>query len=544
VVEGSLSFAMTPEAATSVADAFADDATRADVSAAFAGSIADGITGVDAADVQITEISVARRLTSRSLGSHDTGKLKVDYAITVPATVSDIGTKITALDATAVTTAVQTGLRNSGVQSLSAIEVASMETPTAPTALNKCMAEYMKVGGAMDQGNMDGICGAFDSFMTHCKEADWNKLSADEKAKTDNMPYDGAMKTKDQMCSPCGRSFQEMKMKMQGQGERRLGQHTGGDEMPAATCAKMDAFLDGPCTEAIFDPMEMACIEEEGLTYGITPAPTPAPDPAKSGPMCYMGGGKMDCAADGGDTSTESGCTSSGGTWFVQGQYESGCSPLRQLSSHAADQGSGYGYGYGMTLEEDFGSQFSKGSCYGGGQGVVCNVDEATCREGDGGERGGNGRYWYEPGYVSGYSGCCHCKYGCKETPNGVPVGSPEDTCTYNDPVSAGSCYYGSGKMECNVAEDKCEKSWYEPGYESAYSADAVDSTKAKGCCHCFGSCSNPAARTEACATRHYDGHPYPPPDPKAPKCGSDGLKYGDLKEFVEHKKKMCATPQ
>jgi hypothetical protein len=98
--------------------------------------------------------------------------------------------------------------------------------------------------------------------------------------------------------------------------------------------------------------------------------------------------------------------------------------------------------------------------------------------------------------------------------------------------------------VECNVAEDKCEKSGYEPGYESAYSADAVDSTKAKGCCHCFGSCPNPEARSEACKDGHYDGHPYPPPDAKVPKCGSDGLKYDDLKEFVELKKKMCAAPQ
>jgi len=98
--------------------------------------------------------------------------------------------------------------------------------------------------------------------------------------------------------------------------------------------------------------------------------------------------------------------------------------------------------------------------------------------------------------------------------------------------------------MKCNVDENSCTGSWYEPGTESAYSASLVDTTKAKGCCHCFGSCPNPEARTEACKDAHYDGHPYPPPDPKAPKCGSDGLKYDDLKEFVEHKKKMCATPQ
>jgi hypothetical protein len=396
------------------------------------------------------------------------------------------------------------------------------------------MAEYTKVNGAMGKGNMDGICGAFDSFMTHCKEADWNKLSADEKAKADNMPYDGEMKKKDQMCGTCGRTFQEMKMKMRGEGQRRLGAHNTGsnddDQIPAATCEKMDAFLDGPCTKDSFDVLEFDCIEE-GLTYGITPAPTPPtpaptpPDPATSGAACYTHGSGWECEVDG---ATKASCSS----WYEAGEYNTGCSPARQLSSHADDQGSGYGYGYGMTM--DIG--FSKGSCMAMGHGIKCNVDEATCREGDGGERGGNGRYWYKPDYKSSYGGCCHCAYGCTGTPNGVPVGSPEDTCTYGDPVSAGSCYRAPGRpmVECNIDEASCKGSWYEPGYESSYN----------GCCHCFGSCPNPEARSEACKDGHYDGHPYPPPDAKVPKCGSDGLKYDDLKEFVELKKKMCAAPQ
>jgi hypothetical protein len=404
----------------------------------------------------------------------------------------------------------------------------------------------MKVDAEMKKGSMDGICKGFESFFTHCAQTEWDNLSDDDKKMIDamTMPYDGAQKTRDQMCGACGRTFMELKMKMDGEGQRRLGQHTtqsnDDDQMPAATCEKMDAFLDGPCTKDNFDVLEFDCIVEQTTTTTTT-----TPDPATSGAGCYANHA-VECESDG---ATEADCT---GMWLVNGQMFTGCSPTRQLSSHADDQerslqGSGYGYGYGMTM--DIG--FSKGSCYGqigrSGKSTECNVDEATCREGDGGVRGGNGRYWYAPGYVSGYSGCCHCKYGCTETPNGVPVGSPEDTCTYNDPVSAGSCYRAPGRpmVECNVDEASCKGTkWYEPGYESTRSSALVDTTKANGCCHCFGDCPNPEARSEACKDAHYDGHPYPPPDAKVPKCGSNGLEYDDLKEFVELKKKMCAAPQ
>ena len=49
----------------------------------------------------------------------------------------------------------------------------------------------------------------------------------------------------------------------------------------------------------------------------------------------------------------------------------------------------------------------SAGSCYYGHTAtpmIGCDVAEADCPEGN---------YWYEPGYVSSSSGCCHCGASC-----------------------------------------------------------------------------------------------------------------------------------
>jgi len=265
VVTGSLSFAMTPEEATSVADAFANDDTKAEVTAAFASSISAGIAGVEAADVAINDIIAARRLTIRSLGSHATGSLKVDYAITVPATVSDIGAAITSVDTATVTAAVQTGLRSIPV--LATIEVASMETPTAPTTLSPCMAEFENINMEMMKGEMDGmkttpgLCSGFEGFATHCKKSDWGALTAEEKDRTGGMSYDDALKTKDQRCSPCGKGWEMLKKKMDG--GRRLGGHEGGqggDSGPTKEqCDEMDKFIADCPNKADFDALEIQC---------------------------------------------------------------------------------------------------------------------------------------------------------------------------------------------------------------------------------------------------------------------------------------------
>ena len=64
----------------------------------------------------------------------------------------------------------------------------------------------------------------------------------------------------------------------------------------------------------------------------------------------------------------------------------------------------------------------SAGSCYnaGGSHNVECNVAESDCPA-----------YWYEPGYVSGMSGCCHCSAGCDHSLE------TESDCTYYSCASA-----------------------------------------------------------------------------------------------------------
>jgi hypothetical protein len=82
----------------------------------------------------------------------------------------------------------------------------------------------------------------------------------------------------------------------------------------------------------------------------------------------------------------------------------------------------GYGYGYGVMEETtatphgdgDHGGECSyydagdltatsAGSCYDmGTHAVTCNVAKDDCAGS-----------WYEPGYVSGHSGCCHCAASC-----------------------------------------------------------------------------------------------------------------------------------
>ncbi|GMI24406.1 hypothetical protein TeGR_g12430 [Tetraparma gracilis] len=126
----------------------------------------------------------------------------------------------------------------------------------------------------------------------------------------------------------------------------------------------------------------------------------------------------------------------------------------------------------------------SVGSCYthGADPSVTCNIAAADCEAGGGSP--------YDPGYISGYSGCCHCEGSCDHSQE-----TSEDTCAYPDTVtSVGSCYtHGADpSVTCNVAAADCEAaggSPYDPGYISGYS----------GCCHCFGDCDHSAETGDSC---------------------------------------------
>ena len=103
----------------------------------------------------------------------------------------------------------------------------------------------------------------------------------------------------------------------------------------------------------------------------------------------------------------------------------------------------------------------SVGSCYDSSTHVVtCNVEDDDCSGS-----------WYAPGYVSGYSGCCHCQASCGnvtadcadsyyDDPCPTPAPTPEPTNECG--VSAGSCYDSSTHVvSCDVADEDCS------GYEN-----------------------------------------------------------------------------
>ena len=71
----------------------------------------------------------------------------------------------------------------------------------------------------------------------------------------------------------------------------------------------------------------------------------------------------------------------------------------------------------------------SVGSCYDSTTHVVtCDTDNTTCVT--------SGNYWYAPGYMSSYSGCCHCDSGCDHSAE-----TSTDCSYYDTPSSDGSCY-------------------------------------------------------------------------------------------------------
>jgi len=116
----------------------------------------------------------------------------------------------------------------------------------------------------------------------------------------------------------------------------------------------------------------------------------------------------------------------------------------------------------------------SVGSCY-ESRTITCNVTKADCTG-----------YWYDPGFISGYSGCCHCLGSCNST---LERADPGECSIYPDGVtSIGGCYNTvTREVTCNVAQATCLNStgyWNAPGYISSYT----------DCCQCLGSCNQTLA--------------------------------------------------
>ena len=143
----------------------------------------------------------------------------------------------------------------------------------------------------------------------------------------------------------------------------------------------------------------------------------------------------------------------------------------------------------------------SAGSCYDSTTHVVtCDVAEADCPG-----------YDYPAGYMSGYSGCCHCGASCNHTlETGTdcmssyyegcpPTPAPTSEGCFAQETSVGSCYDSTTHaVTCNVASADCSGYAYAAGYMSGYS----------GCCHCGASCNHTAETGSDCMSSYYDGCP------------------------------------
>ena len=66
-----------------------------------------------------------------------------------------------------------------------------------------------------------------------------------------------------------------------------------------------------------------------------------------------------------------------------------------------------------MTVTPTAGEATSAGTCYYAStdHSVVCDVDELACIDANSGGDADN--IWYEPGYMSDYTGCCTCRASC-----------------------------------------------------------------------------------------------------------------------------------
>jgi len=115
---------------------------------------------------------------------------------------------------------------------------------------------------------------------------------------------------------------------------------------------------------------------------------------------CYAAGGvhgKMECDV------TEAQCTTDGGTHYAKGTVgSSGCCYCDESCDHTLETGTDCHLNYYDVAQSD-------GSCYDSTTHVVtCDVGHQECHD--------SGAYWYKPGYMSGRSGCCHCKNSCDHT--------------------------------------------------------------------------------------------------------------------------------
>jgi hypothetical protein len=275
----------------------------------------------------------------------------------ITTTVADIATKITTVDTTAVSAAVETGLK--AVPGLEAVAVTGMETPAAPMAQPKCMAQFMKVSMEMQKsekaGQMtsNGLCDGFEGFATHCKETEYDGLANKPSDDDGDIKFETIMNMKDQKCSPCGKGWMMLSKKMND--GRRLSGHASGPTQ--AQCDEMDKFIADCPDKAAFDELKIECghghhgggnthnhralgghnagtTANQGSGYGYgygmmetttaAPTPTPPQEGCSAGPACvdaFNAGlrdsphGCCDCTRFGPRNEQE--CEAlSGATWF------------------------------------------------------------------------------------------------------------------------------------------------------------------------------------------------------------------------------------
>jgi hypothetical protein len=494
-------------------------------------------------NVDSIEATTSRRLLDTGRRQLTTAGLSVSYTISYDAATTDattLGSAVAAADTSSVTTSLTTSLQ--AVSGLSSVTVSGMTTPTAPQAVPKCLSEFMSVSTEMNKGAMtsDALCAKLEGFATHCLAADFANLGSNTPTNDDGpMTHAMILKIKEEKCSVCGKDFMDAMQKMQGGGSSGGGSEGGGSSSGGSSsggscvdgmgcywsgtehscdCSIKEADCTGgggnggiwtqgcsSCTcsrqleetgddaEWKFPMPERFSIEvspSEGFRltgrrlsdshshgghshgshggHGQSSGPSRGSTEACAAVDKFLNGACQKAAfnaleIDGACYDSSRQLTSEDtevemNDWDLEFGSES-----RALGGHTggssghSDNGYGHGYGFGGPTAH------SKGSCYDSStHAITCNVAEADC-----------GGYWYAPGYVSSRNGCCHCKASCE---------SVSDTCSYNDPVSTGSCYDPSSHaITCNVAESACSAYWYAPGYVSSRN----------GCCHCYGSCES-----------------------------------------------------
>ena len=115
--------------------------------------------------------------------------------------------------------------------------------------------------------------------------------------------------------------------------------------------------------------------------------------------------------------------------WYHPGTISSygGCCHCPGGCNHTAEA-PGCESGENYYPEAPMGGWPSAGSCMGipGSPNMIdCNVGETMCKD----ELGAS--YWYAPGKISAYGGCCHCAGGCNHTAEDAYTGN--GTCGQDD---------------------------------------------------------------------------------------------------------------